>query len=127
MLLTCDLRDWVPAGHIVHFILESVEQLPTASFHVNHCGSGSAQYPPAITTSPGNATAVSGQTATFTVAATGSPAPTYQWQRQAAGMTGFVVLVNGGAYAGVTRVIELYNVRAYHVQAGTEDGFAPGP
>jgi hypothetical protein len=33
-----------------------------------------------------------------------------------------------------TRVIELYNVRsgttrtgAYHVQAGTEDGFAPGP
>jgi hypothetical protein len=34
----------------------------------------------------------------------------------------------------LTRVIELYNCRAgttrmgqYHVQAGTEDGFAPGP
>jgi len=34
----------------------------------------------------------------------------------------------------LTRVIELYNTRAgtartgaYHVQAGTEDGFAPGP
>jgi hypothetical protein len=43
MLLPCDLRDWVPAGHIVHFILESIEQLPTATFHVNHRGSGSAQ------------------------------------------------------------------------------------
>ena len=48
MLLPCDLRDWVPAGHIVHFILESIEQLPTATFHVNHRGSGSAQYPPAM-------------------------------------------------------------------------------
>ena len=34
----------------------------------------------------------------------------------------------------LTRVIELYNMRsgttrtgAYHVQSGTEDGFAPGP
>ena len=34
----------------------------------------------------------------------------------------------------LTRVIELYNYRSgttrtgqYHVQAGTEDGFAPGP
>jgi len=34
----------------------------------------------------------------------------------------------------LTRVIELYNTRAgttrtgqYHVQAGTEDGYAPGP
>jgi hypothetical protein len=34
----------------------------------------------------------------------------------------------------LTRVIELYNFRSgtirtgqYHVQAGTEDGFAPGP
>ena len=28
MFLPCDLREWVPAGHVVHFILEAVELLP---------------------------------------------------------------------------------------------------
>ena len=35
---------------------------------------------PSITTHPANATVIEGNTATFTVAATGTPAPTYQWQ-----------------------------------------------
>ncbi len=48
MFLPCDLRDWVPGGHIVHFILEAVEQIPTDQFRVNHRGSGSEQYPPAM-------------------------------------------------------------------------------
>ena len=48
MFLPCDLRDWVPAGHIVHFILEAVEQIPTDEFRVNHRGSGSEQYPPGM-------------------------------------------------------------------------------
>lgn len=48
MFLPCDLRDWVPAGHIVHFILEAVEQIPTEQFGVNHRGSGSVQYPPTM-------------------------------------------------------------------------------
>ena len=48
MLLPCDLRDWVPADHIVHFILDAVEQLPLAHFHVNHRGTGSEQYPPGM-------------------------------------------------------------------------------
>jgi transposase len=48
MFLPCDLREWVPAGHIVHFILEAVEQIPTDQFRINHRGSGSAQYPPAM-------------------------------------------------------------------------------
>jgi transposase len=48
MLLPCDLRDWVPADHIVHFILDAVEQLPLTHFHVNHRGTGSEQYPPAM-------------------------------------------------------------------------------
>lgn len=48
MYLPSDLRDWVPAGHIVHFILEAVEQLPTTAFRINHRGSGSAQYPPTL-------------------------------------------------------------------------------
>jgi len=48
MFLPCDLRQWVPEGHIVHFILDAVEQMPTAHFHVNHRGTGSEQYPPAM-------------------------------------------------------------------------------
>jgi len=48
MFLPCDLRQWVPEGHIVHFILDAVEQLPTAHFHVNHRGTGSEQYPPGM-------------------------------------------------------------------------------
>ena len=48
MFLPCDLREWVPEGHIVHFILDAVEQLPLAHFHVNHRGTGSEQYPPAM-------------------------------------------------------------------------------
>jgi transposase len=48
MFLPCDLRDWLPAGHIVHLILDAVEQLPLSHFHVNHRGTGSEQYPPAM-------------------------------------------------------------------------------
>ena len=48
MFLPCDLRDWIPADHIVHFIIDAVEQIPTAHFHVNHRGTGSEQYPPAM-------------------------------------------------------------------------------
>jgi transposase len=48
MLLPCDLRDWVPADHIVHFILDAVEELPLSHFHVNHRGTGSEQYPPSM-------------------------------------------------------------------------------
>jgi len=48
MLLPCDLRDWVPADHLVHFILDAVEELPLSHFHVNHRGTGSEQYPPAM-------------------------------------------------------------------------------
>ena len=48
MFLPCDLCEWVPESHIVHFIIEAVEQIPTAHFHINHRGSGSAQYPPAM-------------------------------------------------------------------------------
>jgi transposase len=48
MFLPCDLREWVPSDHIVHFILEAVEQISTGHFHLNHRGTGSAQYPPAM-------------------------------------------------------------------------------
>lgn len=48
MFLPCDLRDWVPEGHIAHFIVDAVEQMPLGDFQVNHRGTGSAQYPPAM-------------------------------------------------------------------------------
>lgn len=48
MFLPCDLREWLPADHIVHFILDAVEQLPLSHFRVNAHGTGSEQYPPAM-------------------------------------------------------------------------------
>src|SRR5260370_10721583 len=48
MLLPCDLREWVPQDHIVHFILDAVEQIPTDHFQVNDRGTGSEQYPPTM-------------------------------------------------------------------------------
>ena len=48
MFLPCDLREWVPDNHIVHFILDAVEQIPTAHFQVNDRGTGSEQYPPTL-------------------------------------------------------------------------------
>ena len=46
MFLPYDLREWMPADHIVHFILDAVEQVPISDFRVNDRGSGSEQYPP---------------------------------------------------------------------------------
>ena len=48
MLLPLDLREWLAADHIVHFIIESVEAMDLKGFRVNERGSGSAQYPPAM-------------------------------------------------------------------------------
>jgi len=60
------------------------------------------QTAPAISTPPVNATVTATGNATFTVAATGNPAPTFQWQRQPTGQTTFANLANGGAYSGAT-------------------------
>jgi transposase len=46
LLLPIDLREWVPADDMVHFILEAVEQVQLAHFQVNVRGSGSKQYHP---------------------------------------------------------------------------------
>ena len=35
MFLPCDLREWLPADHLVHFILAAVEQIPTGHEGVN--------------------------------------------------------------------------------------------
>ena len=48
MLFPPDLREWLPADSIVHFIIDAVEMLDLRFFSVNHRGSGSPQYPPAM-------------------------------------------------------------------------------
>ena len=49
MLLPPDLRDWVPADDMVHFVLEVVDGTPESSFKVIRRGSGSPQHPPHMT------------------------------------------------------------------------------
>jgi len=48
MLLPPDLRDWVPADDLVHFVIESVEGFDLRGFAVNERGTGDAQFPPAM-------------------------------------------------------------------------------
>lgn len=48
MLLPCDLREWVAADDLVHFVLEAVEGTDLGEARVNERGSGSAQYPPGM-------------------------------------------------------------------------------
>jgi len=46
LLLSPNLRDWLPAGHLAHFILEAVEEMDLRQVRVNERGTGHAQYPP---------------------------------------------------------------------------------
>lgn len=41
-----NLRDWVPAGHLAHFILDAVGEMDLRQIKVNERGTGSEQYPP---------------------------------------------------------------------------------
>lgn len=43
---------------------------------------------PSITTQPSSASAIVGQTVTFTASATGTPAPSYQWKKNGVAITG---------------------------------------
>jgi transposase len=46
LLLPRNLRDWVPVGHLAHFILDVVEEIDLRQVRVNERGTGSEQYPP---------------------------------------------------------------------------------
>ncbi len=48
LLLPPDLRDWVPAGHMVHFVMDAVGALDLGAAKKNERGTGSAQYPPSM-------------------------------------------------------------------------------
>jgi YVTN family beta-propeller protein len=71
----------------------------TANHVIRRSGSTVA---PSIVTPPANRTVAVGQSATFTVAAGGTPAPNgFQWQRLPAGGFDFANLVNDATYSGV--------------------------
>jgi|SRR5580704_3499788 transposase len=46
LFLPPNLRDWVPAGHLAHFVLESIAEMDLRQIRVNERGSGCPQYPP---------------------------------------------------------------------------------
>jgi transposase len=46
LILPPNLRDWVPADHLAHFILDAVEEMDLRQVRVNERGTGSEQYPP---------------------------------------------------------------------------------
>lgn len=46
LMLPPNLRDWVPADHLAHFILDAVEEMDLRRIKVNERGTGSEQYPP---------------------------------------------------------------------------------
>jgi transposase len=46
MLLPADLREWIAEDDMVHFVIDAIEGMRVEKFKVNHCGTGSAQYPP---------------------------------------------------------------------------------
>lgn len=46
MLLPHDLKEWLPANHIVHFTIEAAAMVPVSQFVVNERGSGDEQYHP---------------------------------------------------------------------------------
>lgn len=48
MLLPPSIQDWLPEGHLAHFVVETVNLLPLHGFRVNTRGTGSAQYPPPV-------------------------------------------------------------------------------
>ncbi|MBK8858081.1 MAG: immunoglobulin domain-containing protein [Opitutaceae bacterium] len=61
-----------------------------------------ANVAPGITANPANQTVTAGQNASFTVSASGSPAPTYQWEVSTDGGTNWTSLTNDATYSGVT-------------------------
>jgi len=48
MILPPDMRDWLPEGHMVHFIIDAVDTLDLREFQLNERGTGSRQYPPSM-------------------------------------------------------------------------------
>jgi len=48
LMLPPNLRDWVPANHLAHFMLDAVEEMDLRQVRLNERGTGSPQYPPGM-------------------------------------------------------------------------------
>jgi transposase len=48
MLMPPSLQEWLPEGHLAHFVVETVALLPLHGFRVNTRGTGHAQFPPSM-------------------------------------------------------------------------------
>jgi alpha-tubulin suppressor-like RCC1 family protein len=71
----------------------------------DYCGSANGSIPliaPAVTTQPASREVVSGQSVSFSIAVSASPAPSYQWQRSVNGGNDWSNLANDTTYSGVT-------------------------
>ena len=60
------------------------------------------QYTPTNLTQPSNETVATGHSVSILASATGTPAPTYQWQVSTDGGNTWTNLTNGGSYSGAT-------------------------
>lgn len=85
---------------------------------------------PSITTQPGNAARLVGEDATFSAAATGSPAPGLQWQRSTNGGGAWGNLSNDATFSGVTTgTLTVNNVtlamNGHQFRAIASNGVAP--
>ena len=67
------------------------------------------QYGPAITSQPSSATVTAPATASFTVAATGNPAPTYQWMQEAPGGSSFTAISGATSFSYTTPATSVAN------------------
>jgi transposase len=48
MLFPVDMREWLPEDHLVHFVVDAVNEIDVSGFKVNKRGSGSEQMPPGM-------------------------------------------------------------------------------
>jgi hypothetical protein len=85
---------------------------------------------PTITTQPAGQTVVAGASATFTVASSGTPAPTFQWQVSTDGGSTWMNLADAGPYSGsVSGTLAVTGVTAalngYQYRCATTNGVSP--
>ncbi|MGB7220383.1 MAG: immunoglobulin domain-containing protein, partial [Vicinamibacterales bacterium] len=73
----------------------------TAALAIFKGTTGASGTAPTITTQPASQTVTAGANASFTVGASGTPVPTYQWQVSTNGGTSFSNLANAAPYSGV--------------------------
>jgi hypothetical protein len=93
-----------PAGQVGNQTMSSfaIYRSPLANLAVAPLVFTPAPVAPAITTQPANVSVAAGANASFSVAASGTPAPTLKWQRSTDNGATFADLAADATYTGVT-------------------------